>query len=111
MPVAVPRVTLSSFQAGHRDTLPGKRSCASTGAMQEPWRWEDPTWARPESDVGLSLLLLEALRRAVDIRDNPASVGLSARPVMLVGVLNAACEAAGVDTTSLWPAMPPPRSF
>jgi hypothetical protein len=66
------------------------------------WRWEDPTW---ESRVGTSEqnLILEALRRAVDIRDRKAEqVGLSKRPVMLVDVLNALARSVGVDTGQLW---------
>jgi hypothetical protein len=48
-------------------------------------------------------LILEALRRAVDIRDrNAEQIALSVRPVMLVQVLNALARSAGVDTGQLW---------
>ena len=52
------------------------------------WRWEDPRW-REWTGEDPAKLLLEALRRAVDIRDKNVWAGraLSARPVMLVQVL------------------------
>jgi hypothetical protein len=66
------------------------------------WRWEDPRW-RDWTGDDPAQLLLEALRRAVDIRDrNAEQVRLSARPLMLVDVLNALCTSLQVDGTDIW---------
>lgn len=47
-------------------------------------------------------MLLEALRRAVDIRDTSAQrIALRARPLFLVDVLNALCESMNVDSSDL----------
>ena len=66
------------------------------------WRWEDPRWREWTGDDPANLLL-EALRRAVDIRDrNAGQVRLSARPLMLVDVLHALCASMQVNGSSLW---------
>jgi hypothetical protein len=66
------------------------------------WRWEDPRWREWTGDDPAQLLL-EALRRAVDIRDRSAEqVRLRARPLMLVDVLNALCTSLQVDGTGIW---------
>lgn len=66
------------------------------------WRWEDPRWREWTGDDPAQLLL-EALRRAVDIRDrNAEQVRLSARPLMLVDVLNALCTSLQVDGSDIW---------
>jgi hypothetical protein len=53
--------------------------------------------------LGVGQAILEALRRAVDIRDrNAEQIALSVRPVMLVDVLNALARSAGVDPGQLW---------
>jgi hypothetical protein len=66
------------------------------------WRWEDPRWREWTGDDPAKLLL-EALRRAVDIRDrNAEQIRLSARPLMLVDVLNALCLSLQVNGSDLW---------
>ena len=65
------------------------------------WRWEDMAW-RDNVGIDPSKILLEALRRAVDIRDQPDKSQLRARPVMLVDVLNQLCEVLGVNGHDLW---------
>jgi hypothetical protein len=66
------------------------------------WRWEDPRW--PEwTERDPQKLILEALRRAVDIRDtNAQQISLGARLVMLVDVLNAVSESLNADESDLW---------
>jgi hypothetical protein len=66
------------------------------------WRWEDPRW--PEwTEQDPQKILLEALRRAVDIRDaNAQQIALGARPLMLVDVLNALSDSMRVDGSDLW---------
>ena len=66
------------------------------------WRWQDPRWQeRTGNDP--AKLLLEAVRRAVDIRDRTAArTNLSARAVILVDVLNALCKALQVDGSDIW---------
>ncbi len=70
-------------------------------AYMNVWRWEDMAW--PDK-VGKdsSKILLEALRRAVDIRDKPSEFDLPARPVMLVAVLDQLCEVLDVNGSDLW---------
>jgi hypothetical protein len=71
-------------------------------ANMNGWRWEDPRWREWTGDDPANLLL-EALRRAVDIRDRSAEqVRLSARPLMLVDVLNALCASMRVNGSNLW---------
>jgi hypothetical protein len=66
------------------------------------WRWEDPHWQEKMGGDSESLLL-ECLRRAVDIRDRSAEgVPLRSRPVMLVAALNALTDSMGVTTGDLW---------
>lgn len=66
------------------------------------WRWEDPRW-REWTEGDSRQILLEALRRAVDIRDtNAQRIALGARPLVLVDVLNALSESMNVDGTDLW---------
>jgi hypothetical protein len=66
------------------------------------WSWSDPRWpewtgADPEN------LFLEALRRAVDIRDrNAEGANLSARPVVLVDVLNALGQSLRGRGSDIW---------
>jgi hypothetical protein len=49
------------------------------------------------------MLVREAMRRAVDIRDTNARGGeLSARPLVLVDVLNALSESLQVDGSDVW---------
>jgi hypothetical protein len=75
------------------------------------WRWDDPRWREwTEGDPGK--LLIEALRRAVDIRDRSAEqVALSGRPLLLVDVLNELRRALNVwgldlrDGSDLWNAV------
>jgi hypothetical protein len=68
------------------------------------WRWEDPRWREwTGSDAGK--LALEALRRAVDIRDtNAQGIGLGARPLVLLDVLNALSASLGVSASDMWDA-------
>jgi hypothetical protein len=68
------------------------------------WRWEDPRWREwTGSDAGK--LVLEALRRAVDIRDtNAQGIGLAARPLVLLDVLNALSASLEVDASDMWDA-------
>jgi hypothetical protein len=47
------------------------------------WRWGDPAW-RDHVGHDPSKIVLEALRRAVDIRDQSDKSQLRSRPVMLV---------------------------
>lgn len=66
------------------------------------WNWEDPRW-REWTEEDPQQILLEALRRAVDIRDtNAQQRDLGARPLALVEVLNALSEAMNVDGADLW---------
>jgi hypothetical protein len=65
------------------------------------WRWEDPRW-RDWTSNDPAKLVLEALRRAVDIRDQIDKSRLQARDVMLVDVLNELCAALQVDGSDLW---------
>jgi hypothetical protein len=66
------------------------------------WRWEDSRW-REWTEGDPQKLLLEALRRAVDIRDsNAQQFALGARPVMLVDVLNALSVSMHGDVSDLW---------
>ncbi|HEY2213927.1 MAG TPA: hypothetical protein VGH31_02635 [Acidimicrobiales bacterium] len=65
------------------------------------WRWGDPGW-RDVVGQDPSKIALEALRRAVDIRDQPDTSQLRSRPVVLVSVLNLLCEVLGVDGHDLW---------
>jgi hypothetical protein len=66
------------------------------------WRWEDPRW-REWTGQDPQKLILEALRRAVDIRDtNAQQIALGAQIVMLVDVLNALSESLNVDESDLW---------
>lgn len=66
------------------------------------WRWEDPRW-REWTGSDPAKLVLEAIRRAVDIRDvNAPGVNLGARPVMLVAVLNALGESLQVSGSDIW---------
>ena len=66
------------------------------------WRWEDPRWSEWAGDDPAKLLL-EALRRAVDIRDRTAErITLSDRPLMLVDVLNALGKSLQVSGPDLW---------
>jgi hypothetical protein len=56
------------------------------------WRWWTPHWDQRVSTESKLALSVEALRRAVDLRDAAAEsgerVGLTARAVFLVSVLN-----------------------
>ena len=66
------------------------------------WRWEDPRW-QEWTGADPALLVLEAIRRAVDIRDTSAQrINLSARPLMLVEVLNALSESLHVGGSDIW---------
>ena len=66
------------------------------------WRWEDPRWREVTGDDSAKIVL-EALRRAVDIRDRTAErEPLGARPLMLVDVLNALCQSLQVNGSDLW---------
>jgi len=66
------------------------------------WRWEDPRWKEwTGNDAGK--ILLEALRRAVDIRDkNAQRIALGARPLILVDVLNALSASLKVSGADIW---------
>ena len=65
------------------------------------WRWEDPRWRERTGDDPAKLLL-EALRRAADIRDrNVERASLSARTLMLVDVLNALGKSLQVSGSDL----------
>jgi len=63
------------------------------------WRWSDPGW-RERVGVDPQALIREALRRAVDIRDQ-GSEG-TGRAVFLVDVLNALCDAMEIEVGDLW---------
>ena len=66
------------------------------------WRWEDPRW-REWMQNDSSKPLLEALRRAVDIRDrNAEGAALSVRPTLLVDVLNELCRVMDISEFDLW---------
>ncbi|MGO9855304.1 MAG: hypothetical protein ACLPYY_09715 [Acidimicrobiales bacterium] len=66
------------------------------------WRWEDPRW-REWTGRDPAKLLLEALRRGVDIRDRSTErVNLGTRPLMLVDVLDTLCDSLGVNRADLW---------
>ena len=66
------------------------------------WHYGNRLYKERNDDA--AWLMREALRRAVDIRDRPPSMGLGARPVMLVDVLNALSTALAYDTNGpLWP--------
>ena len=71
------------------------------------WRWSDLDW-RDQVGQDPTELLKEALRRAVDIRDQVDRSKLSARPVFLVAVLNELANALGIDTGNIWE-RPEPR--
>jgi hypothetical protein len=71
------------------------------------WRWEDPRW-REWTGSDAAKLLLEALRRAVDIRDtNAQGIALAARPLVLLDVLNALSASLGVSGSDIWDASGP----
>jgi len=61
------------------------------------WRWEDRGW-RDRVGQDPTKIVLEALRRAVDIRDQ----GVTSRSVLLVDVLNKLCSVLGIDGGQLW---------
>ena len=63
------------------------------------WIWADPRW-RERTGPDPQLLLAEALRRAVDIRD--AGGALSRRGTLLVDVLNELVATLGYDLGDLW---------
>jgi hypothetical protein len=66
------------------------------------WRWEDPRW-REWTGNDATKILLEALRRAVDIRDtNAQRIALEARPLVLMDVLNALSASLKVDVSDIW---------
>lgn len=66
------------------------------------WRWEDPRW-REWTEDDPAKILLEALRRAVDIRDRSAErTALGSRPLILVDVLHALCASLHVNGSDLW---------
>ena len=66
------------------------------------WRWEDPRW-REWTGNDAAKILLEALRRAVDIRDtNAQRIALGARPLILVDVLNALSASLKVSGSDIW---------
>ena len=66
------------------------------------WRWEDPRW-REWTGNDAAQILLEALRRAVDIRDtNAQRIALGARPTILVDVLNALSASLKVSGADIW---------
>ena len=74
----------------------------SAPEQRNGWRWEDPRW-REWTGNDPAKLLLEVLRRGVEIRDRSAEqINLSARPVMLVDVLNALCNSLQVSGSELW---------
>jgi hypothetical protein len=75
---------------------------ATDPSYMNGWRWEDPRWREWTGDDPAKLLL-EALRRAVDIRDrNAERISLSARPLLLVDVLNALGKSLQVSGSDLW---------
>ena len=66
------------------------------------WTWEDPRW-REWTGNDAAKILLEALRRAVDIRDtNAQRIALGARPLILVDVLNALSASLKVSGSDIW---------
>ena len=66
------------------------------------WRWEDPRW-RDWTGNDAAKILLEALRRAVDIRDtNAQRIALGDRPLILVDVLNALSTSLKVGGSDIW---------
>jgi hypothetical protein len=65
------------------------------------WRWSNLGW-RDQVGQNPTEILREALRRAVDIRDQTDKSKLSARPVILVDVLNELSNALGIDTDNIW---------
>jgi hypothetical protein len=65
------------------------------------WRWEDPAWRERVGQDPVKIVL-EALRRAVDIRDHVDKSQLQARPVFLVDVLNELCAVLAIDGGTLW---------
>jgi hypothetical protein len=66
------------------------------------WRWEDPRW-REWTGNDPAKILLEAMRRAVDIRDtNAQRIALGARPQVLLDVLNALSSSLKVSAVDIW---------
>jgi hypothetical protein len=65
------------------------------------WRWSDLDW-RDKVGQDPARILQEAMRRAVDIRDQVDKSKLSARPVFLVDVLNELSKVLGIDTSNIW---------
>ena len=61
------------------------------------WKWSDRAW-RERVESNPEELIKEALRRAVDIRDQ----GFTPRAVALVDVLNALCALMKIDVENLW---------
>ena len=76
------------------------------------WRWEDLGW-RERVGQDPAKILQEALRRAVDIRDQADKSRIGARTVFLVEVLNELCKVLEIDGSKLWDPLgqqPPPNS-
>jgi hypothetical protein len=96
-----------------RTGLAGRTACGNLGVVNDDestaapeyengWRWQDPRWQEWTGNEPVNLLL-EAVRRAVDIRDRTAArTNLSARAVILVDVLNALCKSLQVDDSDIW---------
>jgi hypothetical protein len=67
-----------------------------TEAESDGWNWSDPHWRQRVETSSALALTLEALRRAVDLRDACAESGegkgLTARALFLVDVLNPLLE-------------------
>ena len=79
-----------------------RESAAASPEYMNGWRWEDPRW-RDWTGNDPVKLLLEALRRAVDIRDvNAQQLALEARPLILVDVLNSLSVSLKVDGSDIW---------
>ena len=79
-----------------------ERESAAAPEYMNGWRWEDPRW-RDWTGNDPAKLLLEALRRAVDIRDaNAQQIALEARPLVLMDVLNSLSSSLEVDGSDIW---------
>ena len=72
-----------------------------TSEYMGDWRWSDLGW-RDKVGQDPAQILREALRRAVDIRDQVDKSRLSARPVILVDVLNELSSVLGIDSRNIW---------
>jgi hypothetical protein len=69
------------------------------------WTWNDPRW-QDRIGADAEATVIEALRRAVDLRETLAEAqstgSITARALYLVDVLNYLAALEGIDTSALW---------